>query len=57
MGSAIPRRDIPRLIGLYQAGRLPIEELFSEELPLSEDINAGFDRLAAGTTNRQLDPV
>ena len=53
MGSAIPRRDIPRLIALYQAGKLPIDELFSQSLPLS-DINAGFDRLATGTTVRQL---
>ncbi len=53
MGSAIPRRDIPRLLSLYQAGRLPVDELLSQYLPL-EDINAGFDRLAQGATVRQL---
>lgn len=53
MGSAVPRRDIPRLINLYLAGKLPVDELFSQHLPL-EDINAGFDRLAQGATVRQL---
>ena len=53
MGSAVPRRDIPRLINLYMNGKLPVDELVSQYLPL-EDINAGFDRLAEGATVRQL---
>ncbi len=53
MGSAIPRRDIPRLISLYQAGRLPLDMLLSPSLPLA-DINEGFDKLAQGTAVRQL---
>jgi alcohol dehydrogenase len=53
MGSAIPRRDIPRLISLYQAGKLPLDMLLSPSLAL-EEINEGFDKLAQGTAVRQL---
>jgi alcohol dehydrogenase len=53
MGSAVPRRDIPRLINLYMHGKLPVDELVSQHLPLA-DINAGFDRLADGATVRQI---
>jgi alcohol dehydrogenase len=53
MGSAVPRRDIPRLIRLYQAGKLPIDELISPSLAFDE-VNIGFDRLAQGTAIRQI---
>ncbi|MCC7428118.1 MAG: zinc-dependent alcohol dehydrogenase family protein [Alphaproteobacteria bacterium] len=53
MGSCVPGRDIPRFMGLYLAGRLPIERLFSGALRL-EEINQGFDRLAEGTVVRQV---
>ena len=53
MGSAVPRRDIPRLINLYQAGLLPVDELLSPSITLDE-INKGFDRLAQGSVVRQL---
>ena len=53
MGSAIPHRDIPRLISLYQAGRLPLDLLLSPSLALKE-INERFDRLVQGTAVRQL---
>ncbi|MDB5079233.1 MAG: alcohol dehydrogenase [Chloroflexi bacterium] len=53
MGSAVPRRDIPRLISLYMNGKLPVDELVSQYLPL-EEINTGFDRLAEGATVRQI---
>lgn len=53
MGSAIPRRDIPRLLALYQAGRLPVDQLLSGTLGLNE-INQGFDALAQGQAVRQL---
>jgi alcohol dehydrogenase len=53
MGSAVPRRDIPRLIGLYLAGALPVDELISPSVALHE-INLGFDRLSDGTAVRQL---
>lgn len=53
MGSAVPRRDVPRLIGLYQNGVLPIDALISPAIQLT-DINIGFDRLAEGSAIRQL---
>lgn len=53
MGSSIPRRDIPRLIDLYMAGKLPVDDLLSPPVEL-EDINTGFDRLAQGSAVRQL---
>jgi len=53
MGSSVPRRDIPRYIGMYQAGILPVEKLHTHTLRL-EDINNGFDRLAQGKAVRQI---
>ncbi len=53
MGSCVPERDIPRFLGLYKRGKLPVEKLKSGFLPLSE-INAGFDRLADGGVLRQI---
>src|SRR6266571_4213009 len=53
MGSAVPRRDIPRLLNLYLAGKLPVDELLSPSITLDE-INEGFDRLAQGKVVRQL---
>lgn len=52
LGSCVPARDIPRYIEWFQAGRLPVDRLLSESITLDE-INEGFDRLAAGTTLRQ----
>lgn len=53
MGSAVPRRDIPRLLALYEAGRLPVDALHTRTLGLA-DINTGFDALATGAAVRQL---
>ena len=53
MGSAVPRRDLPRFIAMYQAGRLPVDRLLTHRLALG-DINAGFDRLAEGAAVRQV---
>lgn len=53
MGSAVPRRDIPRFLALYQAGLLPLELLISRALPLSR-INEAFDALTKGEAVRQL---
>ena len=53
MGSAVPSRDIPRFVSLYQAGRLPVDRLLSHTLKL-DDINEGFDRLAKGEAVRQV---
>lgn len=53
MGSAVPRRDVPRFIELYQAGLLPIDLLFSRSIALTE-INAAFDVLSRGEAVRQV---
>ena len=53
MGSSIPVRDIPRYIGLWRAGRLPVERLLTSVSPLS-DINALLDELASGGAIRQI---
>jgi alcohol dehydrogenase len=53
MGSAVPRRDIPRFVALYRAGRLPVDRLLTHRLTLDQ-INEGFDRLADGVGVRQV---
>lgn len=53
IGSCIPSRDIPRYIGLYLRGKLPINKLLGERLKL-DDINRGFDKLDAGESMRDL---
>jgi alcohol dehydrogenase len=52
LGSAVPSRDIPRLIGLYLDGALPVDRLLTHRIGLDE-INEGFDRLARGEAARQ----
>ncbi|MEK9754611.1 MAG: zinc-binding dehydrogenase [Rhodospirillaceae bacterium] len=53
MGSCTPSRDLPKYLEYYRQGRLPVHRLVSGTLPL-DDINAGFDRLAAGAVVRQI---
>jgi Zn-dependent alcohol dehydrogenase len=53
LGSSVPSRDIPRYIALYQAGRLPVDRLLTGTVGL-DDLNEAFDRLAAGTSIRQV---
>jgi len=53
IGSCVPIRDVPRFIALYRKGRLPVDRLLGERVGL-EDLNAAFDRLAAGETVRQV---
>ncbi|WP_019633500.1 zinc-binding dehydrogenase [Actinomadura atramentaria] len=53
LGSCVPARDVPRFIGLYRSGLLPVDGLLSHRLPLT-DINAGFDRLHTGEAVRQV---
>ncbi|EDL59412.1 zinc-dependent alcohol dehydrogenase family protein [Gimesia maris] len=53
MGSAVPRRDLPRFIAMYQAGLLPVDKLRSSTIQLDE-INEAFDALATGTAVRQV---
>ncbi|GAB5080680.1 zinc-dependent alcohol dehydrogenase family protein [Arthrobacter sp. AD-310] len=53
MGDAVPERDIPRYLGYWREGRLPVELLHSDTRPLAE-INEGLDALAAGRVVRRL---
>jgi alcohol dehydrogenase len=53
IGSAAPLRDVPRLIGLFKAGKLPVDALLTHRLKLAE-INEGFDRLREGIGVRQV---
>ncbi len=53
LGSCVPPRDIPRYIDWYRAGTLPVDRLLSERVRL-DDLNAAFDRLAAGESIRQV---
>ncbi len=53
LGSCVPQRDIPRFVALYRAGCLPVDRLLSHRLT-PEQINAGFERLAAGEGVRQV---
>jgi alcohol dehydrogenase len=53
LGSAVPSRDIPRFVSLWQSGRLPVESLVSSTIRL-DDNNEAMDHLADGTAVRQL---
>lgn len=53
MGSCVPSRDIPRYIGMFQDGKLPIDRLTSHQIELDE-LNEGFDRMAEGSALRQI---
>jgi Zn-dependent alcohol dehydrogenase len=52
LGSSVPPVDIPRYIDLYLSGMLPVDRLLTHRLALDE-VNQGFDRLAAGEAVRQ----
>jgi alcohol dehydrogenase len=53
MGSSVARRDVPRYIALWRAGKLPVERLVSGSVSL-DGLNAAFDRLANGEAVRTL---
>ncbi|GGM25776.1 MULTISPECIES: zinc-binding dehydrogenase [Micromonospora] len=53
LGSAVPARDIPRLIRMYRAGLLPVDRLVSRHYPLDE-VNEALDALRAGEVARAL---
>ena len=53
LGSAVPRRDIPRYVEMWREGRLPLERLVSSRIRLDE-IETAMDRLATGTELRQI---
>jgi alcohol dehydrogenase len=53
IGTCVPTRDLPRYIGLYRHGKLPVDRLMSGRLKLDE-INLGFDQLHEGNAVRQV---
>jgi S-(hydroxymethyl)glutathione dehydrogenase/alcohol dehydrogenase len=50
-GSANPRYDIPRLLRMYQEGKLKLDELVTREYDLA-DINKGYDDMNDGNNVR-----
>jgi S-(hydroxymethyl)glutathione dehydrogenase/alcohol dehydrogenase len=46
-GSAMPERDIPRYLRLHAAGKLRLEELITDRLPLAQ-INDAIDGMRSG---------
>ena len=53
MSSSVPRRDIPRYIALWRAGKLPVEKLVSGTIGLDR-LNEAMDDLAAGEAFRTM---
>ena len=51
LGSSRPHIDIPRLLGLYRAGRLKLDELITRTFPV-EEINSAFEALSKGEVAR-----
>jgi S-(hydroxymethyl)glutathione dehydrogenase/alcohol dehydrogenase len=52
-GSGSPHEDIRKLIKLYQAGQIRLEELITTRYPL-EGVNQGYDDLLAGKNIRGI---
>lgn len=52
-GSARPKLDIPRLIDLYRAGRLKLDELLTRTYPF-EQINEAYQSLERGEVARSV---
>lgn len=53
MGSCRPERDIPRYVEMFTSGQMPVDRLRSDSISLDQ-INAAFDKLAAGEAIRQI---
>lgn len=53
IGSCVPQRDLPRMIGMHLKGMLPVEKMLTHRLPLAE-INRAMDRLDDGSAIRQV---
>lgn len=53
MGSSNIKHDIPMYAALYKDGRMNLDDLVSQEIPL-DDINAGYDKLKAGAVARSV---
>jgi Zn-dependent alcohol dehydrogenase len=52
-GSSNPPLDLPRIFALYLAGKLPLDKLLGDRLPLAE-FGEAYRRLAAGAVGRGI---
>lgn len=52
-GSANPLVDLPKIFGLYLAGRLPLDDLIGRSYRL-EQVNEAYDALASGSVGRAV---
>jgi Zn-dependent alcohol dehydrogenase len=52
-GSSNPLVDLPRIFELYLAGRLPLDELIGDRLPL-ESVNEAYEQLTGGSVGRTV---
>lgn len=52
-GSSNPQLDLPRIFSLYLAGKLPIDRLLGDRLPLA-DFGEAYRRLTAGAVGRGI---
>ncbi|HBK79695.1 MAG TPA: alcohol dehydrogenase [Nitrospinae bacterium] len=52
-GSSVPRHMVPRLIELYMAGKLNLDDLLTRSYPL-EEINEAYDALIKGEVARSI---
>jgi Zn-dependent alcohol dehydrogenase len=52
-GSANPPVDVPKILGLYLSGRLPLEKLIGQTYPL-EAVNEAYEALARGAVGRSI---
>jgi len=53
IGSCVPQRDLPRMLSLHAAGKLPVERMLTHRLRLDQ-VNLAMDQLADGTAIRQV---
>jgi alcohol dehydrogenase len=53
MSSSVPRRDIPRYVNLWRAGKLPVEKLISGTIGLDK-LNEAMDALSTGEAFRTM---
>ena len=53
MGSNQFRTDIPRLLAMYQDGRLDLDAMMTRTLAL-EDVNEGYDLMKRGAVSRSV---
>ncbi len=52
-GDCLPARDFPRLVALYQQGRLDLDRFVSETIAL-DDVEAAFERMQRGEMLRSV---